>query len=234
MFKQINQLAKLPAGFTLIEVVIVTTIVVSAFIGILTIAANTIKFRSINQKALVAAQLAQEGVELVRYYRNDNWLHGQRFGLGINYSSAGNVTDNLTEIFAIDYANRSQGAYSNSINILPFYRTGDSTVNDNTLGCQNDFDACLKNDYANLYFDSNSNNFYSIISDQNLTQPISVPDGYTDSGFNRLIETIYHDGGTATDSDDYLQVICKVYWQDRGHDSVYTVSTNLYNYDWYH
>jgi len=212
-------------GFSLLEIVVVASVVMTGFVGILILAERTIQFRSINQKSLIAAQLAQEGLELVRYYRNDNWLRNIGFGQGINYESPGDIKDEA--IFAIDYFERTKGTYDRDI--LRFYSTKDQEVISG-LGCAGEFECYLHSDYANLYLDTASNNFYRI----HKTPETAVPDTYVDSGFNRLIKTVYKDNGTTDISDDYLYVVSRVYWQDRGKDYNYVTATYLFDYDWYY
>ncbi|MFH0951238.1 MAG: hypothetical protein V1765_02070 [bacterium] len=215
-------------GFSLLEIVVVASVVMTGFVGILILAERTIQFRSINQKSLIAAQLAQEGLELVRYYRNDNWLRNIGFGQGINYESLGSIEDGIEAIFAIDYFDRTLG--TDKRGILRFYATVDGEkIAD--LNCSGVFECYLQSDYANLYLDTAHDRFYRI--HQDIDQ--ALPEAYVDSGFNRLIKTVYYDNNTADNtSDDYLYVVSRVYWQDRGKDYNYVTATYLFDYDWYY
>lgn len=61
-------------GFSLLEVIIGIFIVSLAMVGILSLIIQNIQVQNINKNDLVAIQLAQEGVELVRRTRDNNWL----------------------------------------------------------------------------------------------------------------------------------------------------------------
>ena len=218
------------SGFSLMEIVIVASVVMIGFVGILALAERTIRFRSINQKALVAAQLAQEGVELVRYIRNDNWLRGLNFSYRIN-SDSRQVNNNNEAIFAITIQGRTSDQFNDYPSLRSLYNTNGTPEHKETLGCNNStnfFDCYLKSEAAKLYQDPNFNDFYTIDKDGSLSE--------TDySGFNRLIKTVYHDNDTPTDyNDDYLYVVVKVYWQDRGKDYIYSDAVYLFDYDWYY
>jgi len=61
-------------GFTLLETLIAISILVTAIVGPLTLAAQTIRAQQVAKDNLIAANLAQEGIELVRNYRSNNIL----------------------------------------------------------------------------------------------------------------------------------------------------------------
>lgn len=78
MFKNITQsvFKKKPArrsGFTLVEIVVVLFIISLGLIGVLTLIIQNIQSQSYNKNNLIAYQLAQEGIELVRKVRDSNW-----------------------------------------------------------------------------------------------------------------------------------------------------------------
>lgn len=66
----------LPAnqGFTLLEVLIATGIIMTAMVGIFGLAIQSLKAAEASRNFFVAANLAQEGVEIVRSARDSNWL----------------------------------------------------------------------------------------------------------------------------------------------------------------
>lgn len=64
------------AGFTLIEVITVLLVVSVGMIGVLSLIVQNIQSQSLNKNTLVAYQLAQEGVELIRQVRDTNWRAG--------------------------------------------------------------------------------------------------------------------------------------------------------------
>ncbi|MDD4902587.1 MAG: hypothetical protein PHE24_05650 [Patescibacteria group bacterium] len=64
------------SGFTLLEITIVIFIIVIGLIGILSLANQNVQVGTINKNTLIASQLAQEGLEVVRNKRDVNWLQG--------------------------------------------------------------------------------------------------------------------------------------------------------------
>jgi len=70
-------------GFTFIEVVVALGIIAVAFSAIMTLARGTITAIGVARRELIAANLAQEGIEVVRNIRDTNWIVGRRAdGLG--------------------------------------------------------------------------------------------------------------------------------------------------------
>jgi len=69
-------------GFSLLETTVAIAILITAIIGPLTLASSSIKASATAKNNLIAANLAQEGVELVKNHRANNvlaerdWLYG--------------------------------------------------------------------------------------------------------------------------------------------------------------
>lgn len=75
-FLKINKkLIKNSQGFTLLEVLLVSFIVSFVFIGIYMTLANTSQHEKDNRYAVIASNLAQEGVEIIRNKRDENLLN---------------------------------------------------------------------------------------------------------------------------------------------------------------
>jgi type II secretory pathway pseudopilin PulG len=74
----------LKSGFSLVEVLAVLFVVSMGLIGILSLIVQSVQVRYINKNAMIAYQLAQEGVELARHVRDTNWRQGESwlFGMG--------------------------------------------------------------------------------------------------------------------------------------------------------
>ncbi|MFA5024004.1 MAG: type II secretion system protein [Patescibacteria group bacterium] len=68
---------KIKPGFTLIEVITVLFIISLALVGVLTLIVQSIQSQSLNKNNLIAYQLAQEGIELIRKTRDSNWRQGE-------------------------------------------------------------------------------------------------------------------------------------------------------------
>ena len=63
-------------GFTIIETMIAATIISVGLIGILTLCTISMKFGRISLNRVIAANLAQEGIEVIRLMRDNHWLAG--------------------------------------------------------------------------------------------------------------------------------------------------------------
>jgi type II secretory pathway pseudopilin PulG len=62
------------SGFTILEVTVVVFIMAIGLVGILSLGNQNIQVQYINKNNVIASQLAQEGLELVRNKRDTNWL----------------------------------------------------------------------------------------------------------------------------------------------------------------
>ncbi len=91
------------AGFTILEIIVVIFIISLGLIGILALAIQNIKVTNLNKNKLIASQLAQEGLELVRNQRDKNWLDGNDWKLGAGPGSSSDIYQDGT--YAIDYIN---------------------------------------------------------------------------------------------------------------------------------
>ena len=78
-------------GFSLLETTVAVAILVAAVIGPLTLASSSIKASSQAKNNLVAAGLAQEGVELMRNFRANNIFNDFSWTAGMDscFSAAG-------------------------------------------------------------------------------------------------------------------------------------------------
>jgi type II secretory pathway pseudopilin PulG len=76
---QKNDMSKSEKSFTLLELLIVIFIL-SISLGTMVFAiAKMVNYSSYNKSKFVAVYLAQEGIELVRNSRDNNWLSGQNW-----------------------------------------------------------------------------------------------------------------------------------------------------------
>ena len=75
IFKKENAFKKRSAAaFSLVEVMTVLFVIALGMVGVLNLMIQNIQSQSINKSALMAYQLAQEGIELVRHTRDSNWV----------------------------------------------------------------------------------------------------------------------------------------------------------------
>jgi type II secretory pathway pseudopilin PulG len=70
---------KIKKGFSLMEILVVLFIVSTTLIGIVSLIIQNIQVQSINKNNLIASSLAQEGLELIRQVRDDNWQKSRAF-----------------------------------------------------------------------------------------------------------------------------------------------------------
>ena len=94
------QIVNTQNGFSLIELIVCLFIINLGMIGVLSLVLQNIKVESTNKNALIASQLAQEGLELVRNQRDNNWL-----GTGGWEDNKDNIVKFSTYI--IDYSYKS-------------------------------------------------------------------------------------------------------------------------------
>jgi prepilin-type N-terminal cleavage/methylation domain-containing protein len=74
---------KFKSGFTLVEIIVVLFVISLGLVGVLTLIIQSIQSQSYNKNNLVAYQLAQEGIELVRKTRDSNWKETLEFNASL-------------------------------------------------------------------------------------------------------------------------------------------------------
>ncbi|HUO75708.1 MAG TPA: type II secretion system protein [Candidatus Paceibacterota bacterium] len=77
------------SGFTLIEALVALAIVTVGLIPAFVEATNALNLASSIQNSLIATHLAQEGVEVVRAMRDDDWFAGAPFGTTLDACANG-------------------------------------------------------------------------------------------------------------------------------------------------
>ncbi len=68
-------LRKKKLGFSIIEIMAVVFIITIGMVGMMNLIGQSIRVQRLNEHTLIAYQLAQEGIELVRVIRDNNWLN---------------------------------------------------------------------------------------------------------------------------------------------------------------
>ncbi len=76
-------------GFTLVEVLVALTLLTVALVPAFIQATNAMSLSTTIRSSLISADLAQEGVEVVRAMRDANWFAGQPFNTGLAACAAG-------------------------------------------------------------------------------------------------------------------------------------------------
>jgi len=72
------------SGFTLVESMIAVGLIVTGVVGVLTLVSRSIGFNGLAFNRLTAANLAQEGIEIVRNIRDTNWINGLAWDNGLS------------------------------------------------------------------------------------------------------------------------------------------------------
>ena len=215
-------------AFSLIEIIVVTSMITLAFMGVMALVQRSIRLYHTNQQALIAATIAQDGVELARYVRDDNWLKGYPFYQNL----AGRALADDKTLLVLDreiLETRSAAKF--------FYSLGDmkQVGVEQIRPCTEPLiTQCVKSDYASIYRDTDKHNFFSLAWDNIVNDQLTTdaPSNFQDTTFNRLLEVIYRDNNTSDPEDDYLDIKVTVYWRDHSDDRYYNINTRLYDYTW--
>ena len=72
--QKIKKIKKRNSGFTIIEAMIAAAVISVGLIGVLTLCTISMKLGRISLNRVIAANLAQEGIEVIRLKRDNYWL----------------------------------------------------------------------------------------------------------------------------------------------------------------
>ncbi len=112
-FKIFNIQARRQKGFSIVEVIAAFTIITIGLVGVLALVSQNIQAQVVNRNMLIASQLAQEGLELVRNKRDTNWLiSGNDWKIGAGVGMQSDIVQDLT--YVIDYS----GNIDDSVNLV--------------------------------------------------------------------------------------------------------------------
>lgn len=90
---------KIEKGFSMVEVMVALVIITVGLLGISSLVIQNIQVESVNKNYVIAAMLAQEGLELTRNIRDKNWVTDYT-----EWYWYDNIYRNLTDIeYSIDY-----------------------------------------------------------------------------------------------------------------------------------
>jgi len=107
-----NNLALTKPAFSMIEIITVLLVISIGMTGIMSLIVQNIQSQSISRKTLIAYQLAQEGVELIRQVRDTNWRNGsgpENWRLNLN---AGQYYMDYLSPLPVSAANTASGRLS--------------------------------------------------------------------------------------------------------------------------
>ena len=121
-------------GFSLLETIVAIAILVTAVVGPLTLASSGLKASSSAKNNLIAANLAQEAIELIRNIRANNLLQNEDWINGLGNPAAGNIcfasagcrVDAITlQVFSCDSASclitSDGGLYTHDTGVPTFF-----------------------------------------------------------------------------------------------------------------
>lgn len=78
MFSSKNLQNNCEGGFSMMEMVISIGIVTLSFVGIMSLFAYNGRLEAINRDKIIASYLAQEGIEVARQLRDNDWFNGKQ------------------------------------------------------------------------------------------------------------------------------------------------------------
>ena len=83
MFKFLNFKKQKKNGFSLLEVLVAITVLTVGLVGVVGLINYNISISRTSPEKIIAVNLAQEGIEVVRNIRDSNWLAGNAFDTDI-------------------------------------------------------------------------------------------------------------------------------------------------------
>ncbi|MFA6304450.1 MAG: prepilin-type N-terminal cleavage/methylation domain-containing protein [Patescibacteria group bacterium] len=118
-------------GFTLIEVVVALGVVTTGVIAGMTLTSYNLNISSTSESRLVASNLAREGIEVVRWFRDSNWLANLpwnqsivevgKYRLTVDFDEANNTWATVSQIVDLDactdcqiYLDAATGVFSHN------------------------------------------------------------------------------------------------------------------------
>jgi prepilin-type N-terminal cleavage/methylation domain-containing protein len=110
-------------GFTLIEIMAALFVLGVGLIGIMGLIFRISASTSLVSSKLIAAYLSQEGIELVRNLRDENWLSGDPWDFGLNQ---GEYEMDYNDSTLFPWVN--QGRYLKFNNSFYNYESGQETI----------------------------------------------------------------------------------------------------------
>ena len=226
-------------GFSLIEIMFVVFIVSVGFIAVASLTTKTIAVAQTNKNSLIANTLAQEGIELTRYLRDQNWLYVNgapfRYSYQISQQSSGQGNNlplgNTKQIFLIDSnevrgnsGDTRRGSNSDYFKIIYSNDPGSGIA---TSECNDDVGCYLTKNPTLLYLFTDANfGYYGYDWGRGL------PAGEA-TIFHRVIETVYHHASDAVANvsrGDYITATSFVYWHDTSGDHTLSLPAVLTDY----
>lgn len=147
-------------GFTIVEILIAFSVMTVGLLAVLALFTQNIQARSYIKNKLIASMLAQEGIELVRNIRDDNWHNtikdwdiGSGLGMVDDIIQSGN-----NRSYTIDYDNGIDGSIDNLSNAR-LYINNDGFYDHTVSATSTEFFRLIKVIPIDMDFNSNFDNF---------------------------------------------------------------------------
>ena len=176
-------------GFSLIETIIALFVLTLGVVGAFVVISQTIRISPSVRQEIVAANLAQEGIEIIRNIRDNTLLQ---------------IADQIKQGVAVSHTWEEEF----QVCIQPFKKRIE--LNDKTdiaSGWSIDNGCAVPGNRMKVFVHPASG-FYANLCGA----PPSCSDGWNDSGFRRLIDFIKLPGGCAGNACAEVQVKVKVFW----------------------
>ncbi|PLX27382.1 hypothetical protein C0583_03650 [Candidatus Parcubacteria bacterium] len=144
-----KSLLKNNQGFTLIELLVSFIIITSSVLGIFSLIIQNIQVQKINKDQLIASQLAQEGLELVRNIRDYNWLHDDIYDTWYGITGGSSV-----EFSIIDYNDSAEAGVTPVTGISDpqtrLYKNANGFYTHDVTGTATQFSRVIKIEYDDI------------------------------------------------------------------------------------
>lgn len=210
-------------GFTLVETIIASAVIVFGVLGILSLSTTSIVVTQVTEAEFMASLFAREGIETVRAIRDSNWL---------KYDTDSTTAWNATLASGTDYTAILQDPVNAS-----FLDFSTDALDDECVGASSVTYTCASlwfNPETQTYYQTNSTAFDPRASTAQATayrrmitlNPI-CRDTSTESS-----ESIVSSGSTCSGSETQvgIDVIVRVQYPSKGTPSIYILEEHLY--DW--
>lgn len=198
-----KKLSKNLSGQGLMEVIVAIAIITTGITGTVTLTYSNLRSNETSINQIIAANLAREGIEVVRNIRDENWLQGNFWLLGLK-----NITSNTTDYDGNINFDKTTKRWSldltpNGINAGRLYLDTDGVYSHNTTGTITPYWRNVEVRVTMCQFKNNRNNIVEVAGNcQNYGawNPIGI------------------------------KVISQVQWQEKGQTKNYRLEENLYNW----
>jgi type II secretory pathway pseudopilin PulG len=209
-------------GFTLIGIAVSLSVVALSLIGLFILAARGLRAAGVSQQRLIATMLAREGIELVRWIRDTNWVDGDdstEWGTGIcTFTDAsGRAAQQYTNYLTIHVNSR---ALEDS-GIVNAADQGDLMVDTTRLYLNN-----------NVYTHEDTGTptpYHRVIRIFADPEGVDIPNGNF-PGDGALGTDSDNCGGGTADEPTPILVVSTVLWEERGRVHEVALSERLFNW----